>query len=351
MKKIIQILSVCAVIAAIIAILIFNKRTTAKKTRMAAGVSTAVAVRVAVAKDSTYSLGFSTAGILKALRDLQFVSDISGRVVNIYAGEGSYVKKGEVLLQLDNEMLLADLTSREAAYEGLKKDYERFKNAIEQGGVTDQQLDNIHTQVITAESQLIASRRRLADASVKSPITGTIYKRHVEVGSYLNPGTLLFDIIDDSQLKAICSVTGKQIPEIRKGQAVTLASEIFPGTDFTGKITFIGEKADRSLNFPVETTITGPEKGLKPGMFVTVLFEPETKKNGILVPRSAISGSVHGADVFVIENGIARRRNAIIGDISGEYVEVLQGLHPGDSVITGGLINVSDGSKVRSIRR
>lgn len=350
MKRIIQILAVCAVIAAIVVILVSNKRTTMKKTQMAAGVSSAVAVRVAVVKDSAYSVGFSSSGVLKALRDLQFVSDISGRVVNIYADEGSYVREGEVLLQLDSEMLLADLASREAAYEGLKKDYERFKNASEQGGVTDQQLDNIRTQMITAESQLITSRRRLADASVKSPITGTIHKRHVEVGSYLNPGTLLFNIIDDSQLKAICSATGKQVTGIRKGQAVTLVSEIFPETDFRGKITFIGEKADRSLTFPVEINIDGPKKGLKPGMFVTVLFEPETKKNGILVPRSAISGSVHGAGVFVIENSIAHRRDAIIGDISGEYVEVLQGLYPGDSIVTGGLINVSDGSKVRSIR-
>lgn len=349
MKRVIQILSLCAVLAAIVAILISNKRTTMKKTQMAAGASSAVAVKAEVVRDRSYSVSFSASGVLKALRDLQFVSDVSGRILEIYADEGSHVTKGKVLLQLDSELLLADASSREAAYEGLKKDYERFKSANEQGGVTDQQLDNIRTQMITAENLLITSKRRLADASVKSPITGTIYKRHVEVGSYLNPGTPLFDIIDDSQLKATCYATEKQIQGIRKGLEVILVSETFPGESFTGKITFIGEKADRSLNFPVEVSLTGSRKGLKPGMFVTVLFESETQKNGILIPRSAISGSVQGASVFVIENSVAKKRNTVIGDIVGERMEVLQGLNPGDSIVTGGLINVSDGTKVRSI--
>ena len=350
MKKTANILLVCAVLAVIVLVLVSNKRSTERKTRMVADASSAVVVRTAVVKDSTYLVSFSSSGVLEALRDLKFISDASGRVVDIFADEGSVVEKGKVLLQLDDEMLRAEAASSGAALEGLKKDYERYKSSNEQGGVTDQQLDNIRTQMVAAESRYITSRRHLSDASVKAPISGTIYRRYVEVGSYVNPGTVLFDIIDYSHMRAICYVTGKQVLEISRGQPVTVECETFPGETFTGKITYIGEKADRSLNFPVEITVAGHKKELRPGMFVTIHFNSAAMKKGILIHRNAVSGSVQSAHVFVVSNNVANKRNVIISNMVGGQVEVLRGLHPGDSIVTGGLINVTDGIKVRIIQ-
>lgn len=350
MKKIIYILSICAVVATIVVVLVMNKKTTKEKTQMVADVSSAVAVKIITVKDSTYAVGFSSSGVLQALRELPFVSDVSGRIVNIYVDEGSVVNKGTLLIQLDSEMLSADVASAEAAFEGLKKDYERYKNSNAQGGVTDQQLDNLHTQMVAAESRYVTSKRHLTDASIKAPIAGTINKRYVEVGSYLNPGSKLFDIIDNSQLKVMCFVTEKQILDIWKGQMVRLVSETFPGETFAGKIVFIGDKAERSLNFPVEITITDGKKELKSGMFISVNFNSDTQKNGIIIPRNAISGSVEAASVFVIENGTAKKQSIVVGNMVDEQIEVLQGLQCGDSVIVGGLINITEGSKVKSVQ-
>jgi len=350
MKKLIYILSVCAIVALIVVVLILNKKSTAEKTRMVMEASTEVAVKMIAVTDTAYSMGFTSNGVLQALRDLQFMSDVSGRVIGVYADEGSRVGKGKVLVQLDNEMLRADVVSSEAAYNGLKKDYERFKNANVQGGVSDQQLDNIRTQMIAAESRLITSKKHLADASIKSPITGSIYRRYVEVGSYVNPGAKLFDIIDDSQLKAMCFATEKQRLNLTVGQSVTVKSETFPDKIFQGEITFISDKADRSLNFPIEVTLTGDKQELKSGMFVTVLFNIGAMKNGILIPRNAIVGSVQAANVFVVKNGTAKKQKVVAGDMVGEQIEILQGLQPADSVIVAGLINVTDGVKVKNIQ-
>lgn len=350
MKKIIYFLSVLSVFALIVLILVSNKRATERKTRMVADAASAIVVKAVIVKDSIYPAGFSASGVLEASRELKFVSDVTGRVTDIHADEGSYVSRGKVLLQLDDEMLRTELTSSEAAYESLKRDYDRFRSSNEQGGVTDQQLDNTRTQMIAAESRYLLSKRHLADASIKSPIAGTINKRYVEVGSYVNPGSALFDIIDNSKLKAMCHVTEKQILDIGRGKDVMVSCGIFPGESFKGKITFIGEKADRSLNFPVEVTLADHGKTLKPGMYVTLHFNSGAKKEGILIPRNAITGSVQSASVFVVENGVANRRNIIIGNMVGEQVEILQGVHPGDSIVTGGLINVTGGSKVKVIR-
>ena len=311
--------------------------------------STAVSVKTSVVKDSVYTAAFIANGLLEPVRELAFMSDVAGRITNIYVNEGHYVSKGKTLIQIDNEMLRADVISNQASYDALKKDYERFKNSNEQGGVTDQQLDNMRTQLTAAESRLITSKRRLADGSIKAPISGVINKRYVEIGSYLNPGAHLFDIVDDSQLKVICYVNEAQMLQVKRGQEVTISSETFPGESFRGKITFIGEKADRSFNFPVETTVSQSKKQLKGGMYVSVNFDAGKTKSGVLIPRNAISGSVKAAHVFTVKNGIAEKKSVTVGNMVGSQVEILSGLHSGDSIIVSGLINISEGVKIKAL--
>lgn len=349
MKRTIYTLSVLALVAGIVLILIFNKKSNAEKTRLVADATSAVAVKMDVVKDSVYSAGFSSNGVLEPLRELAFMSDVAGRIITIYVDEGSYVSRGKALIQIDSEMLRADVTANQASYDALKKDYERFKNSNEMGGVTEQQLDNIKTQLTSAESRLAVSKRRLADATIKAPISGKINKRYVEVGSYLNPGAKLFDIVDDSRLKVMCYVNENQIVQLKKGQEVGINSEVLPGERIYGTISFIGEKADRSFNFPVEISVSGANKQLKSGMYVNVNFEAGKSKSGILIPRNAISGSVKSADVFTVKNGIAEKRNVTVGNIVGSKVEVLNGLQAGDSIIVSGLINVTEGAKVREL--
>lgn len=316
---------------------------------MVAEISSAVAVKTEVVKNSTYSMDFTSTGMVAALSDLPFVSDVSGRIVKINVAEGDLIKKGQVLIQLDDDILRANFISAEATYNGLKKDYERFKNSNAQGGVTDQQLDNIHNQLVAAESHFLVSKRHLDNAAIKAPISGTIYRRYIETGSYLNPGAKLFDIIDDSQLKVMCFVTEKQLLHISKGQEVTVTTEIFPGEVFTGKITFISSKADFSFNFPVEVRISNTKKELKSGMLVTVHMGSVTPKTGITVPRNAISGSVLTANVYLVKNGTARKQAVTTGNIVGEQIEVVEGINVGDSIIVAGLINISDGTQIKNI--
>lgn len=351
MKKFITIISVIALIAVIVIVLAINKKSTEKKTELAATVSAAVPVRIDVVKEEPVNLGFTSNGALEPVRELSFVSDVAGRVVNIYADEGTVVSAGQALIQVDDEMLKADFAASEAAYKSLKDDLERFTNANKEGGVTDQQLETIRTQYIAAESRYLTSQRRLSDARVKSPIPGSVTKRYIEVGSYLNPGARLFDIIDDSQLKVWCNVTERQVLLLEKGQKVTVTCNTFPGEEYAGTITYVGTRADRSLSYPVEISIAKQDKKLlKAGMYVTVSFDVAGERKGIIIPRSAITGSVLNAKVFTVRNGVASERNVVVGAMMDKNVEVTSGLEQGDSIVVAGIINVSDGVKVRNVK-
>ncbi len=349
MKKVWSIIAVLALIAVIVVILVINKNRSSEQTQIASGASASVTVGMIEVTEEMSDRSFVSNGSLEPFRELSFVSDVSGRVLQVFADEGAVVSKGKILVQVDDEMLKADFTASEAAYNALKTDLERFTNANVNGGVTDQQLETIRTQFVAAESRYISSKRRLADARIKSPIAGSVIKRHVEVGTYLNPGARLFDIIDDSRLRAMCNVTERQVLLLKEGQNVTISCDAFPGEKYNGKITFVGSKADRSLNYPVETTVSGSDKkNLKAGMYVTAYFDIESENKVIMIPRSAITGSVKNAKVYTVTDGKAAEREVTVGSMIGNKVEILDGLQAGDSIIVAGLINVSDGIMVRN---
>lgn len=345
MKRTINILVLLAVIVAIILIIRMNKKNNQQKTELASMVSTAVPVLIDVVSEGVFSAQFTSNGTLEPIRELAYVSDVSGRIVKIMVEKGSWVQKGQALVQVDDEMLKADYISVEASYKALKTDYERFEKAKENGGVTAQQLDNMRTQLIAAESRYLTSKRRLADATIKSPIAGYINERYVEVGAFLNPGARLFDIVDDSQLKLRCSLTESQVFAISKGQDVPVKSTSFPGQTVSGTISFVGKKAGAGLSYPIEIIIKNKEE-LMAGMYVTAYFGLNTQQTGILIPRNAVRGSVKSASVFIVNDGIAQLRNITIGNMVDTKVEVTGGLQVGDSIVVAGLINVADGTQV-----
>lgn len=349
MKKVWPIIAVLAFIAVIVVILVINKKRSSEQTQIASKASTSVTVGIIEVTEEPSDRSFVSNGSLEPLSELSFVSDVSGRVLQVFADEGAVVSKGKILVQVDDEMLRADFAASEAGYMALKTDLERFTNANMSGGVTDQQLETIRTQFVAAEYRYISSKRRLEDARIKSPISGTVIKRYVEVGAFLNPGARLFDIMDDSRLKAVCNVTESQVLLLKEGQNVTITCNVFPGEKYNGKITFVGSKADRSLNYPVEITVSGSEKkNLKAGMYVTVHFDIESENKVIMIPRSAITGSVKNAKVYTVIDGKAAQKEVTVGSMIGNKVEILDGLQAGDSIIVAGLINVSDGIMVRN---
>jgi membrane fusion protein (multidrug efflux system) len=89
---------------------------------------------------------------------------------------------------------------------------------------------------------------------------------------------------------------------------------------------------------------------LKPGMYVTAYFDMQSEKQGILIPRSAISGSVKSANVYLVKNGIVTKRDVVVGAMIEKKVEILKGLQAGDSIVVAGLINVAEGTKVRNVK-
>lgn len=351
-RTIVTIIIVIAVLGLIGYILQKNKEENKAKTDIvAAGSSGDVVVKVQSVTKSALNINFSTNGTFEGNQDLTLSAENSGRINHISVKEGDRVSKGQVVARIDDEILGLETSNAKASLANAKRDLERYQSSYATGGVTQQQLDQQKLLVENAESRLRTSARKDRDANIKAPISGIVNKRFIENGSYVSPGTQLFEIVDLSTLKLKVTANEMQVVNLQKGDEVSIQTNVFPGEAFSGKISFIAAKADANLTFPVEIIVNNnrPHQ-LKAGMYGTAVFDMPNQQETILVDRAAFVGSVSSNKVYVFENGVARERNVVAGRVIGDKVEVVKGLAEGDNVIVSGQINLADGVKVQVIK-
>lgn len=351
LRIIVTIVIVIASFGAIAMVLSNNKKKSEEKTKIVAQTNATVAVRVDTAKSTVPNLDVVANGNFEPFQELALASEKSGRIVQVLADEGSYVKKGQTVATIRIDQLSVDLRNAEANFQNATADLERYENAYKTGGVTKQQLDQARLALENAKAKLEQSRINIGDANIRASISGIVNKRHIEPGAVVSPGTTLFDIVNVSSLKLLVTVNEAQVPYLQVGKNVKVKASVFPDKTFTGKISFIAPKANEALNFPVEILITNNAANqLKAGMYGTAIFDFPNQQAMLMIPRTAFVGSVNSRQVFVVENNTARLKTVTPGRVIGNQVEVLEGLEEGVQVITSGQINLVDGSAISIIR-
>ncbi|HYE53628.1 MAG TPA: efflux RND transporter periplasmic adaptor subunit [Chitinophagaceae bacterium] len=333
-------------------VLASNKKKNAAKTAIVAETASGdIAVRVSTVQKQSLALDLSANGNFEPAQQMNFAAENSGRVTQVLVDEGSYVRKGQTLAIIKTDVLNIDLEAAQAAYQNALKDKQRYENAFRTGGVTQQQLDQARLALENAEARVAQARIRVSDANIKSSINGIVNKRYIEPGAVVSPGTQLFELVDVSKLKLKVTVNESQVANLKLGDKVNVKASVFPDKEFKGTVTFIAPKADASLSFPVEIEIaSNPGNQLKAGMYGTAIFNFGNSAPVIVIPRSAFVGSVSTNQVFVAENNVAKLRTVTAGRILGDQVEILGGLNEGETIITSGQINLSDGSRISPIK-
>lgn len=352
-KGIITVLIIIVVLGVIAWILNGNKKKNDAQTALVAQGSGAISVRIATVKKEPVDLDFTANGNFAPIKELDFLSENAGRVNKIFVEEGDRVHKGQVLARIDAEIINTDRETAQATLDNAIRDEARYASSFATGGVTQQQLDQAKLATRNARLRLQSSARKVSDANIKSPIDGIVNKKYIEVGAFVTAqGTQLFELVDVSKLKLNVNVNENQVANLNIGDKVQIKSNVFPGDNYNGKITFIAAKADNTLNFPVEIEVENNHKNtIKAGMYGTAVFKFPAQAPTITIPRGSFVGSVSSNQVFVLENGnTAKVRKVIAGRIINDNVEIVDGLKEGETVIISGQINLIDGSPVAPIK-
>lgn len=355
MKRIIITIVVIAVaLGGIAFILTSNKKKNEEKTAFIAEGGGAVAVRVAMVERQSLDLDFSVNGVFAPKQELNFMAESAGRVSKIFVKEGDRVSRGQVLARIDAEIINTDKETAQANLQNAIKDEARYASSFATGGVTQQQLDQARLSVQNARLRLQSATKRVSDANLKSPINGIVNKKYVEVGAYVTAqGTQMFELVDVSSLKLEVNVNESQVANLKVGNKIDIRSSVFPTEKFKGNITFIAAKADASLNFPIEIEVDNSGKNLlKAGMYGTAIFSFPKQAPTILVPRTSFAGSVSSNQVYIYDRATntSKIRKVVSGRILGDSVEILEGLKEGETIITSGQINLTEGTAVSIVK-
>jgi RND family efflux transporter MFP subunit len=349
MKKTKLYLTASVTLALIVGTLLYNKSKMEAESRN--DVLSAIPVSVVNVNLQNLSDTQYLSGTIEGDNDVAIISETQGRVTGAMADVGDRVRAGSIIVTVDDELKQAALSTAEVNYQKAQKDLERFEALVKQEAATDQQVEASRLACKAAEAQFITARREFRDTKISTPIAGVITSRHAEVGTYIQKGMTVANVIDVSRLKVKLNVAEHDAFRMKAGDTVDVTTSVYPGVSFVGTIHTISAKGDDAHTYPVEVVLNNSkDHPLRGGMFATVVINPRSSDKVLTIPRGALLGSLKKPQVYVISAGVAHLRDITAGPEVGTDVEILSGLREGETIVVNGQNNLKDGVQVAILK-
>ncbi len=320
-----------------------------------------VEVFKAITEDIIYTE--ETTGTLLAGVDVDVRSEIDGIVQEIFFEEGDRVKKGDLLVTMDDsEYRYKELENEGKVLEAKAdlslalKTFDRIKNLYKEGVISGQDYDIAEADVElkeasikSAQAILSFAKDELNDTRIHAPITGIVSEKFIDIGEYVTEGsTDLLNIVDIDPIKLEFTVPAKYFSYVKVGQEVSVSVEAYPDEEFTGRVYYINPKiATDTRRFRCYARIQNPDDRLSPGFFVLTKLPVATHLNAVVIPEEALLSEEGVSYCFRVEDGLAVRTVVVPGmRLKDGMLEIVKGLKAGDSVVVRGQYVLSGGEKV-----
>ena len=346
MKKIIWIIAGVAVVGMMMFKLLSNKKTTEnriyqydKEKPISVSVDTIRLQNIVDAGNYT--------GTFEPNKETKISADIQGKINAVLVDVGSYVSKGQTLIQLDNSLLKLQLQTVEVQIEGLEDDVKRYTILTEADAVQGVQLEKARLGLKSAKVQRATLLEQINKTSVKAPFNGVVTAKLNEEGGFAAPGAPLLQITDISTLRFTINIPESDLVQFQSNQSYKISTDVFPDISLSGKISMIGSKANMGNSFPIQFQVANTKNlSIKSGMFGKVSLSETKQEQGILIPASAIIEENGIAKVYVIKNGKAILQSITTTKTIGNKTLVSSGLKENDIIVTNGFINLFDGANI-----
>jgi len=285
---------------------------------------------------------------LEAEREVQVFAEAPRRVTELLVEEGDSVRKGQLLVQLQDEEQKSALAKAKIEVGQSRRYFERTKELYEQKLVTEELFTEAGYTVERNEIAVADAERELGYTQVRAPIAGVVTERLVNVGDHVTVNQPLFRIVDFDSIVARIFVPEKDLARLGKGQPARLRADALGGAVFAGRIDRISPVVDPGTGTVKVTVATPRQAGLRPGMYVEVELVTAVHDDALLVPKRALVYDNDQAFVFRLkeERRVERLRLvALLED--AENVEPQGAVEPGDQIVVAGQSGLKDGALVR----
>jgi len=266
---------------------------------------------------------------------------MGGRIRAIHVDVGSRVAKGQTVVTMD----AGNYSQQETQLETLRRDYERYRELYEVGGVSKQQLDQLKTQLDVAQTALNTTGE---NTRLISPISGIVTARNYDSGDVAS-GMPILTIENINPVKIVINVSESYYSKVSPGMPATIVVDALEGETFEGKVSLIHPTLNPvSRTFPVEIEVNNTDQRLRPGMFSRVTLNFGTNERPLVTDLAVLkqTGS-NDRYVFLEKEGKAVYTKVELGTRIGDKYEIVSGLHVGDRVIVQGNTGLIDGAEIQ----
>jgi membrane fusion protein, multidrug efflux system len=308
----------------------------------------AVAVETARATVGPVRQEVSAVGTLRSNESVVVRPEISGRIAQIEFDEGKPVRKGQLLVALDDSVSAAEMQQARANLALQSSNYQRTVELARDNFVSANAKDQALNNLRVAEASLALAQAKLAKTRILAPFSGIIGIRQVSVGDYVKEGQDLATLEDIGSLKVDFRIPELYLTNLRRGQGVEVESDALVGKTYTAVLDAIDPLVDQNgRSLVLRAKLKNIDGALRPGMFVRTRLIIAERPAAVTVPEEAIVPVGSSQYVFRVRDGKAERVRVDTGIRRDGRVEIVKGLDAEDVVVTAGQLKLRDGVAVR----
>jgi membrane fusion protein (multidrug efflux system) len=305
-------------------------------------------VETFVVQSQTLDNFLTTNGSILPNEEVELRSEIEGTIRKINFEEGTRVRQGQILVQIDDSELQPNIQKLQAQLETAREEYSRKKQLIDIEGISQEEFEVAQLKVTTLQSDIQLVEARLRKSKITAPFDGIIGLRKVSQGAFVSVGNDIAKLVQSDPVKIEFSV-----PELHAGK-ITVGTEVhftLTGSDKVYKATVFATEPvldpdTRSLR--IRAKADNKKGELIPGSYAELTINLAPIENGLLVPALSVTQDIKGLKLYVINDGIAAARYVRTGIQKDEFVQIIDGVNQGDTVITTSLLSMQEGMLVEA---
>ncbi|GAA4258121.1 efflux RND transporter periplasmic adaptor subunit [Azospirillum formosense] len=298
-------------------------------------------------KIGTVSRQVTAVGSLLSSESVVIRPEVAGKVSEIAFLEGQAVKKGAVLIRLDDSIARATLAQAQASIAFSRAELSRAEELYRQRTGPARNREQALAKLQSDEAAVQLAKAQLEKLTLTAPFDGVLGLRKVSVGDVVAAGKDIVNLEAIEVLKLDFRVPELYLPTVRTGQTLKVVVDSFGGRTFDGTVYAIDPLVDvNGRAVVIRARVPNSDGSLRPGLFARVALTLDQNPNAVLVPEQAVSAFGNKQFVFKVVEGKAVQTTVTLGERRNAEVEITAGLQPGDVVVTAGQLKIRDGAPV-----
>lgn len=290
----------------------------------------------------------SATGSLISIPGIVVKPEISGRITKIYFKSGDTVAAGAPLVEINTDVIKAQLADAMAQTSLAKAQFGRAAELYKTKDISKDAFERAKANIASAEARLENMQAQLRQANIVAPFAGKLGLSQISIGDYVNAGqSVLVNLQTMDPLSVDFSIPENYLSKVAIGQTVLLRTDAYPQEVFTGKVEAIESLINqKNRTLSIRASVPNKDGRLLPGAFVETTLQLSKQQKLIMVPQTAIVYSPSGNYAFKIINNKAQKIAVTIGERDSNNIIIKSGINLGDTIITAGQLKISDGSPV-----